>query len=161
MSARISGVKNFVSKAVSLFRGLPFSQVQSQSEKGAIFSFFAGIVDSLGGSATETAGLTLVVAGAGSDFTGTEVAASGWAGPGSAGPGSADAGWGLAARVFSSALSCSMPAFMTASSLAISSVSSGSGLAGGRAAAGAVLLVAFVSAGKGSCRAATFGGASG
>ncbi len=33
MSARISGVKNFESKAVSLLRGLPFSQVQSQSEK--------------------------------------------------------------------------------------------------------------------------------
>src|SRR5271167_935085 len=42
MSARISGVKNFESKATSLLRGLPFSQVQSQSEKGSIFSFFAG-----------------------------------------------------------------------------------------------------------------------
>src|SRR5271163_3586047 len=45
MSARISGVKNFESKAVSLLRGLPFSQVQSQSEKGSIFSFFAGAVE--------------------------------------------------------------------------------------------------------------------
>src|SRR5580698_7517557 len=39
MSARISGVKNFESKAVSLFRGLLLSQVQSQSEKGSIFFF--------------------------------------------------------------------------------------------------------------------------
>src|ERR1700733_15882602 len=42
MSARISGVKNFESKAASLVRGLPFSQVQSQSEKGSILSFFPG-----------------------------------------------------------------------------------------------------------------------
>src|ERR1700683_445843 len=50
MSARISGVKNFESKAASLVRGLPFSQVQSQSEKGTIFSFFADAVsgDGLG-----------------------------------------------------------------------------------------------------------------
>src|SRR5579862_354752 len=39
MSARISGVKNLESKADSLVRGLPLSQVQSQSENGAIFGF--------------------------------------------------------------------------------------------------------------------------
>ena len=48
MSARISGVKNFESKAASLVRGLPLSQVQSQSEKGSIFCFFAGAASARG-----------------------------------------------------------------------------------------------------------------
>src|SRR5262249_37257014 len=37
MSARISGVKNFVSQKISFVRGFPFSHVQSASEKGSIF----------------------------------------------------------------------------------------------------------------------------
>ena len=49
-----------------------------------------------------------------------------------------------------------MRAFMTASSLAISSETSGSGLAAGRAAAGAALFVVPVSLGNGSRKTATF-----
>src|SRR5882757_4157127 len=41
MSARISGVKNFVSQKISFVRGFPFSHVQSASENGSIF-FFSG-----------------------------------------------------------------------------------------------------------------------
>src|SRR5580700_5692561 len=57
MSARISGVKNFESKAASFVRGLPFSQVQSQSEKGSILVFFAGASAEVLGTAA-TAGCT-------------------------------------------------------------------------------------------------------
>jgi hypothetical protein len=151
-SARISGVKNFVSKAVSLLRGLPLSQVQSQSEKGAIFSFFAGAaVVPLGACKDATAGLALAAAGAASNCAGTAATAvAGIADPGCA-----------AARLFNSASSCSMRAFITASSLAISSDISGSGFAAGRATAGAALFVAAGSLANGSCKAATFGGSLG
>src|ERR1700728_3681814 len=155
MSARISGVKNFESKATSLLRGLPLSQLQSQSEKGAIFSFFTGAaaVESLDACAADRAGAALAVAAPGSRFTGTTAAA----GAGGADPGCVDPGCGVAARLFSSASSCSMRTFITASSLAISAEVSGSGLAVGRAEGGAVLFVALVSSGDGSCRAATLG----
>src|SRR5580704_1686045 len=43
VSALISGVKNLESQRMSLVRGLPFSHVQSQSEKGSIFAFLAGV----------------------------------------------------------------------------------------------------------------------
>src|SRR5271168_3479367 len=53
VSARISGVKNFESQKISFVRGLPFSQVQSASEKGSIFAgaaasavLFADVADS-------------------------------------------------------------------------------------------------------------------
>ena len=35
-------MKNFESNAASFVRGLPFSQVQSQSENGSILAFFSG-----------------------------------------------------------------------------------------------------------------------
>src|SRR6266436_4259204 len=44
MSARISGVKNFVSQKISFVRGFPFSHVQSASENGSIF-FFSWVVE--------------------------------------------------------------------------------------------------------------------
>src|SRR5208282_6406049 len=111
MSARISGVKNFESKAVSLLRGLPLSQVQSQSENGAIFSLFVGAAkESLDGCAnTASAGAaTGKVTAALSEVSAAREASA-------------------AARTFSSASSCSMRAFMAASSFAISSELSGFG----------------------------------
>jgi len=63
-SALISGVKNFESKAVSLLRGLPFSQVQSQSEKGTIFPFFAGAASEEGVGVCATNSLGAAVEGA-------------------------------------------------------------------------------------------------
>jgi hypothetical protein len=55
VSARISGVKNFVSQNISLVRGLPFSHVQSASENGATLatSAWAG---ALAGGVAATAG---------------------------------------------------------------------------------------------------------
>src|SRR6266404_2151482 len=44
MSARISGVKNFVSQKIPFVRGFPFSHVQSASENGSIF-FFSWVVE--------------------------------------------------------------------------------------------------------------------
>src|ERR1700722_15876478 len=152
MSARISCVKNFESKAVSLFRGLPLSQVQSQSEKGAIFSFFTdAAVESPGACTAATAGLALAAAGAASDFAGAATAAAAGC------EDSGCAGAVVTARLFSSASSCSMRAFMTASSLAMSTVMSGSGLAGGWAPEPVVLFVVLVSLNDGWCSAATFG----
>src|ERR1700683_741284 len=128
MSARISGVKNFESKAVSLLRGLPFSQVQSQSEKGAICSFFSGapVAGSLGAEATERAGLALataVVAGVGAAVAGIDGVA-------------AEVGCGPAgARLLSSNANCSMRNFIAFSSFVISSDKFGSGVAAGGAVA--------------------------
>ena len=70
-------MKNFESKAASLVRGLPFNQVQSQSEKGSIFAIFAGLAagESPGVCTAKTAGAALVAAGAGSSFAGTAAGA--------------------------------------------------------------------------------------
>src|SRR5208282_3537782 len=65
MSARISGVKNFVSQKISLVRGLPLSQVQSQSEKGSIFFFWSGAASCVG--AAEVAAATVAPAGLAAD----------------------------------------------------------------------------------------------
>src|SRR5580658_4179018 len=146
MSARISGVKNFESKAVSLLRGLPFNQVQSQSEKGAIFSFLAGAAvesadDSERGWASvglDNAGLADVVAGK----NGAVLAKAAGAEDDCA-----------AVRLLSSASSSSMRAFMAANSLAMSAVD-GSGTV-------AECVVGTSGATVGSCKAATLAGASG
>src|ERR1700722_1005012 len=127
MSARISGVKNFESKAVSLLRGLPFSQVQSQSEKGAIFSFFAEApaVESLAAEATDRAGVAMttgVVAG----VADAVAVADGVAGDVGCGP--------TVARLLSSSSNCSMRNFIASSSFTISTDRFGSGVAGGGAA---------------------------
>src|ERR1700737_4397522 len=105
MSVLISGVKNLVSNATSLLRGLPFSQVQSAKAKGSALDFFSGgagegrEVDSdcnMPGStavvaSTVCAALPVAATDAGDDDCGT-------------------------ARSRSSASSCSMRAFMTSSS---------------------------------------------
>src|SRR5580692_12412510 len=98
MSARISGVKNFESKAVSLLRGLPLSQVQSQSEKGAIFSTF---VDAEPLDACSTG------AGAGAVEASTVLAGVTAAGATTAGDASV-----VIVRLFSSPSSCSILFFM-------------------------------------------------
>src|ERR1700722_11325617 len=110
MSARISGVKNFESKAVSLLRGLPLSQVQSQSENGAIFSFFVNAADEESLDICATAGSA--------DATGKAaiLAEVSRAGDTSV----------VAARLFSSASSSSIRAFMAASSFAMSTELAGS-----------------------------------
>src|ERR1700722_1720547 len=64
MSALISGVKNFESKATSLLRGFPFSQVQSQSENGSIFAFFTDVAPEVSMEACPVDGSTDVPAGA-------------------------------------------------------------------------------------------------
>src|SRR5208282_288334 len=152
MSARISGVKNFESKATSLLRGLPLSQVQSQSEKGSIFAFFVGAAEeSPDGCATIACAGNATSKGAA--FAGTT--------------GARDAlvvasivafvvmlvvMFVVAVRLFNSASSCSMRAFIASNSFAISAAT-GSGAAAGRAedTSGAA---------GGSCKTATFVGAS-
>src|ERR1700677_3344204 len=110
MSARISGVKNFESKAASLVRGLPFSQVQSQSEKGAIFALLAAtavegvIFNDCATGAAVAGGATGVLAFA---LVTTVVGCS------------------AATWASSAASSCSMRFFMAASSLMISCSVSG------------------------------------
>src|ERR1700685_7742 len=151
MSARISGVKNFESKAVSLLRGLPLSQVQSQSEKGAICSFFAGapVAGPLAAEATERAGLALKTDGVAGVADAVAVADA------------VDVGCGTAvARLLSSNSNCSMRNFIASNSFAMSSERFGSGVAVG----GTVAVTPFVALGPGpfaaSCRAATLVGAS-
>src|SRR3984957_1062406 len=137
MSARISGVKNFESKAVSLLRGLPLSQVQSQSENGTIFSFAGGVATeavlndcAIGGwiGAAAAIGSAAILGGASN------------AGDTSAG----------AVRLLSSASSTSIRAFIAANSLTMSLVA-GSGAGVGRAEGTSAIA---------SCRTATFSGAS-
>src|SRR5277367_4213626 len=146
MSARISGVKNFESKAVSLLRGLPFSQVQSQSEKGAIFSFLAGV-----------AGEELLNDCAIGGWTISGWTIRGWTGAAAIGNaavvgGASNAGDTSvgAVRLLSSASSTSIRAFIAANSFTMSEV------AGSRAGAGRSLGVSAIA----SCRTATLAGAS-
>src|ERR1700733_1085125 len=147
MSARISGVKNFESNAVSLLRGLPFSQVQSQSEKGSIFFGFAAaaVEESLADCVTIACAGT--AAGATGGATSTVLA----------GLTATKGAPGAAIRVFNSASSSSMRAFIAANSFAISA-----GLAGSGAAAGRVGDTSGDTSGTAaaSCTAATFTGAS-
>src|SRR5580692_12236146 len=135
MSARISGVKNFESKAASLVRGLPFSQVQSQSEKGTIFSFLSFLAGASSGDCTAGvdtaredgidadrpsspafAGAALVA------VAGTDAVAPGLAKSAAAADCSA-ADFSAALRAFSSASNCSMRSFIASSSLASASFS--------------------------------------
>src|ERR1039458_5335654 len=115
MSARISGVKNFESKAVSLLRGLPLSQVQSQSEKGTIFSTFVGV------AVADPPGVCATTASAG--------AAAGNASTLARVPAAEDVSV-AAVRLFSSAscaLICSMRTFIAASSFSSASATPRSG----------------------------------
>src|SRR5882672_351051 len=77
MSARISGEKKAESKAASLLRGFPLSQVQSASEKGSIL---AGVVVAGGASCVSKAAFGAKDAGAMAVFAGTAVVAEAWFG---------------------------------------------------------------------------------
>src|ERR1035437_4751154 len=118
VSNRISGVKNLESHTASLLRALPLSQVQSANANGVCVSTAGAVeaadVESCGGvdsaGATASAGpLSLARA------------------PGIAGDGVAGA-----AFPFSCDSSCSMRAFIAASSLATSADTAGFGAAAGR-----------------------------
>jgi len=155
-------VKNFVSNAVSLLRGLPFNQVQSQSENGTIFSFFAGaVVESLAACAK-----TGVGAGAAGDvaaIAGT-VATAVVEGGRLAGAGGCVGGCINDERFLisaSCALICSMRVFIVANSFSSSSVTTASG-GGGAAGAGVVAVFSLAAVSgptvEGSCIAAIFVG---
>src|SRR5271154_1144839 len=106
MSARISGVKNFESQNISFVRGFPFSQVQSASEKGAIFAGAASVATVVEDAASfvKPVGLKDAVAAGAGDTEAFAVAAG--------------AG-GAVLEFFSSASNSSMRFRMASSSLAI------------------------------------------